>query len=121
MRYRILTADNDYSFGNGQADFYHDVPEAVGQSVLTRLLLWLGEWYLDTSAGTPYLEGILGKYSQTNANITIQDQVQQTTGVTDISSYDSELNADTRALSVQLSIDTIYGPTAVQIANYVNF
>jgi hypothetical protein len=121
MRYRKLSSDNDYVFGNGQLDFYDNVPEAVGQSVLTRLLLWLGEWYLDTSAGTAYVQGILGKYSQTNANITIQDRVQQTTGVTDISSYNSNLNPETRSLSVALSIDTVYGPTAVQVANYVNF
>lgn len=122
MRYRKLTATGDYSFGNGQLDFYNNVPEAVGQSVMTRLLLWLGEWYLDTTKGTPYLQGILGKYSQTVADVTIQDQVLQTTGVVNISNFASELNPNTRAYSVPtLDINTIYGPTQVQMANYTNY
>lgn len=121
MRYRKLTADNDYTFGNGQLDFYQDVPEAVGQSVLTRLLLFLGEWYLDITAGTPYLEAILGKFSQTAADVAIQDRVNLTTGVVDISQYQSTLNPDTRELDVELAIDTVYGPTAMQVANYANF
>lgn len=128
MRYRKLTADNDYSFGNGQLDFYRDEPAAVGQAAMTRLLLWLQEWYLDVTAGTPYLQGVLGKYSQAEADITIQTRVLDTTtddattpAVTDISKYVSSVNPDTRAMNVELAIDTIYGPTAVQIANYAIF
>lgn len=128
MRYRKLTADEDYTFGNGQLDFYRDEPAAVGQAVLTRLLLFLGEWYLDITAGTPYLQGILGKHSKQEADTTIQAVVLGTTtddgstlGVTDIPKYESEINADTRGMNVQLSVDTIYGPTAVQIANYENY
>lgn len=124
MRYRKLTADNDYSFGNGQLDFWQNVPEAVGQSVLTRLLLWLGEWYLDTTQGTPYIQGVLGKHSLQQADTTIQQRILDSTDdqgvptVTDIVSYQSELDPDNRAMSAETRIDTVYGPTAVQIANY---
>lgn len=122
MRYRKLTASGDYSFGNGQLDFYRDVPEAVGQSVVTRLLLWLGEWFLDTTQGTPFMQGILGKYSLAVADTTVQDRVLNTTGVTDISSYASTVDPNERIMSVtDLTIDTIYGPTAVQVQNYVNY
>ena len=44
----------DMQFGHGSADFWHNVPEAVGQSVMTRLLLFAGEWFLDISEGTPW-------------------------------------------------------------------
>lgn len=127
MRYRKLDADNDYVFGNGQLDFYNNEPAAVGQAVETRLLLWLGEWYLDISAGTPYLQGVLGKYSQAQANTTIQQEVLGTTdgqgnsAVTDLSAYESQVDTDTRAMTIEMSIDTIYGPTVVQIANYTIF
>lgn len=121
MRYRKLTADGDYSFGNSQLDFYRDVPEAVGQSVQTRLLLWLGEWFLNVDDGTPYMQGILGKYSQQVADTTIQDRVRDTTGVVDIENYESIKDADNRSLSVQFDLNTIYGPTSVEIANYANY
>lgn len=118
MRYRKLAAGGDYSFGNGPLDFYRDVPQAVGQSVQTRLLLWLGEWYLNIEDGTPYMQGILGKYSQSVADVTIQDRVLDTTGVINISEYESILDTENRSLSVSLTINTIYGPTELQVANY---
>lgn len=124
MRYRKLTADNDYQFGNGQLDFWRDVPEAVGQSAQTRLLLWLGEWYLNTASGTPWLQGALGKFSLAEADSTIQQRIlgstdeQGTPTVTGIATYESTLDPDTRSMNVQTTLDTIYGPTPLQIENY---
>jgi hypothetical protein len=123
MRYRKLTATGDYSFGSGQLDFWNNVPEAVGQAVQTRLLLWLGEWFLDINAGTPYMQGILGKYSQETADTVIKDQIIETQGMVDIADYSSTRPQDqnTRGMLVTTSIDTIYGTTSVQIANYGNY
>ncbi len=121
MRYRKLSADGDYTFGNGQKDFWRDVPEAVGQACKTRLLLWLGEWFLDIEEGTPYMQGVLGKHSVELANTTIQDRVHGTQGLTDITNYVSAKNPDTRSFGVSFTIDTIYGPSEVDIANYANY
>lgn len=121
MRYRKQTGSGDYIFGNGQLDFYRDVPEAVGQAVKSRLLLWLGEWFLDITEGTPYLQGILGKHPKSLADTTIRDRALGTQGMRNIENYVSTIDPDPRRLSVQFSINTIYGPTALQISNYVNF
>jgi hypothetical protein len=121
MRYRKLTPSGDYSFGNGQQDFYRDVPEAVAQAVKTRLLLWLGEWFLDTDQGTPYMQGILGKHPLSVADATIRDRAQGTQGMVGIKNYESVINPDSRLLSVQFDIDTIYGPTEVDLENYDNY
>lgn len=121
MRYRKLAPGGDYSFGNGQLDFWRDVPEAVGQSVQTRLLLWLGEWFLNIEEGTPFMQGILGKYSKEQADVTIQDRVLATTGVVSIENYESIFDGENRLLSVQFTLNTIYGPTPVQVANYANY
>lgn len=118
MRYRKLTADNDFSFGNSALDYYFNVPAAVGQAVETGLLLWLGEWFLDSTVGTPYIEGVLGKHSQASADGTIQNQVINTQGVVGIVSYQSTINTEKRSMSIQLTVNTIYGPTEVQIENY---
>lgn len=121
MRYRKQTADGDYSFGASQLDFYRDIPEAPGQAVKTRLLLWVGEYFLDITEGTPYMQGIFGKYSEATASAIIQDRVLGTQGVVDIYDFATSLDPDTRGLTVTCTIDTIYGPTAVQIDNYTKY
>lgn len=121
MRVRKLAANDDYSFGNGQLDFWFNVPNAVGQNVKTGLMLFLGEWYLDTSQGTPWVQGVLGKNSQAMGDGTIQNQIINTQGVTDISSYASQRDNEKRSFSVQVSVDTIYGLTPTDIENETLF
>lgn len=121
MRYRKLDSNGDYTFGQGQANFYRDVPAAVGQAVQTRLLLWLGEWFLDILEGTPFMQGILGKHGLEMANITIQDRARGTQGLTNISNYESEVEPVSRGMTASFTIDTIYGPTTVDLENYGNY
>lgn len=121
MKYRKLSPTGDYTFGNNLNDFYIDVPAAPGQAVKTRLLLWQGEWFLDTSIGTPYPTGVLGKHSQAQADTVIQDVAVNTQGITDISVFNSQIDPNTRAYSAVITVDTLYGPTQVQISNFINF
>lgn len=121
MRYRKLSPTGDYTFGQSQANFWRDVPDAVGQACMTRLLLWLGEWFLNIDEGTPFMEGALGKYSVQDADIIIQDRALGTQGLTNVTDYVSQVDPDTRIYSAEFTIDTVYGPTAVQIANYANY
>lgn len=123
MRVRKLSATGDYTFGQSQKNFWRDVPEAVGQVVGTSLKLWLGEFYWDVTLGVPFMQGILGKHSKDEADSTIQYQVSQVQGVTGIekNSYVSTLDPTTRGLSLAFTIDTLYGKTPVQIANYLNY
>ncbi len=115
MRYRKLTADDDYSFGHQQYDFYRDSPEAVAQAVKTRLLLWLREWYLDLEDGTPWLDGILGKGTELTADAFIRSRILDTAGVVEIveGTYSSTFDRDLRRMSVSCTIDTVYGQAQV--------
>jgi hypothetical protein len=94
---------------------------APGQAVKTRLELFQGEWFLDNSVGTPYLTNVLGKHSQQMADAAIKDVVNNTQGITAISQFVSAMNSQTRYYSVQMVVQTIYGPTPVQMANYQNY
>ena len=67
MKYRKLDENGDMTFGAGLDNYFIDSAEAVAQSVLTRLRMWLREWYLDTNDGTPYYQQVLGKHTQTEA------------------------------------------------------
>ena len=105
MIVRALDQNGDYQLGI----FLSDSPAAVAQAVQTRLALWQGQWFLDQTAGTPFLQSIAGR--KTNYDIEIQTRILETPGVTEISSYSS--NIVDRGLYVECDIDTIYGSTSV--------
>jgi hypothetical protein len=109
MRYRRLDENYDYSFGTGQQDFYVNVPEAVGQSVMTRLMLFQGEWFADLTQGTPWQTEVLGERTQKTRDLVVVDRVRQTVGVNDILAYSSTTDVNQRSFSAQVTIDTIYG------------
>jgi len=116
MRYRVLSSTGDYTFGQGQANFLIDSPETVAQVVQTSLLLWLGEFFLDVTAGIPYPEGILGKHSQSQADQTIIAYIESLQGVNGVENYSSTINPETRAYqSLGATLNTIYGPTPISI------
>lgn len=113
MRYRQLDPNGDSTFGSGFTAFLVDTPDAVAQAVLTRLLLWTEEWFLDSSEGTPYKTQILGKGTQTLYDLAIQQRILGTEGVLEIASYSSNFSASTRRLTVSAQIKTIYGQTTI--------
>lgn len=113
MRYRKLDADGDMTFGNGLLDFYIDSVEAVAQSVLTRLRLWVGEWYLDESEGTPYSQAMLGYNRSQTISPAIRDRILGTPGVTGIVSLDVVINENDRRAMVSCEINTQFGVTVV--------
>lgn len=118
MKYRKLDASGDYSFGNGSADFWIDVPDGVAQSVQTRLFLFEGEWFLDETEGMGWKTQVLGVRTANTRDPSIRSRVLGTQGVTAITEYSSSLDRDTRAFSVNLTIDTIYGAATVTGVNF---
>jgi hypothetical protein len=114
---RKLSTTGDFSFGNSALDLISNTPQAVAQVVQTSLLLWLGEWYLDNSLGMPWIEGVLGKHSQSTADITVQDYILNVQDVESISDFTSTNDQDLRLYTGEVTINTAYGETAVQIAN----
>jgi hypothetical protein len=113
MRYRALDANGDYSGGRGQGNFLINSPACVAQSVLTRLKLWQGQWFLDLTAGTPWLQKVLGKTSKKTYDLAIRARVLGTQGVTAITNYSSTLDPATRVLTVSIDIMTQFGPATV--------
>ncbi len=109
MRYRKLDANGDYSFGHQQADFYVNTPEAVAQACETRLRLYAGEWFLDTTAGMPWRTQVLGKYTKNVYDAVIKSYIASTPGVNSVNNYSSSLVTGTRQLSISATLDTAYG------------
>lgn len=114
MRYRKLSATGDYTFGQGQGNFFINNADAVAQSCKTRLLLMAGEWFLDTTSGTPYNTQILGAHTRSTRDLAIKSRILETEGVLELLEYSSEV-VD-RDFRVDARVQTIYGPTPIEVA-----
>ena len=81
---------------------------------MTRLRLLRGEWFLDLTEGTPYAPAVLGKHTKQTYDFAIRQRVLETEGVTAIDEYESLFDGETRRLTVNIRINTAYGPAEVQ-------
>jgi hypothetical protein len=113
MKIRKQDANGDYVLGT-TVDFYQNEPAAVAQAVQTRLLLYTGEWFIDTSDGMPWRTDVLGKYTKQAYDTVMKQRVLGTPGVRAILDYVSSFDGNTRILSYSFTLDTIYGQTPVQ-------
>jgi hypothetical protein len=111
MRYRPLDANGDYTIG---VPFLINSPACVAQLISTRLKLFLAEWFIDITDGTPWLPmgspntGILGKQFGNDPNTPIRSRILGTPGVTAILSYSSSISA--RQIAVSGTVSTQFGP-----------
>lgn len=111
MRLRMMDANGDMQFGIGQAAFEQNTAAAVGQLVETRLKLWLGEWFADTSDGVPWSTQVLGRGTTPTYDSVIQERILETPGVEAIASYRSALV--NRVLTISATVRTLYGATQI--------
>ena len=87
-----------------------DNAEQVAQQVLITLRFWLGEWFLDTRQGVPYLEYVLIKNpNMSHIRQILTENIKSVEGVKSIVSLDFDFRRVTRELYVDFEIDTDYG------------
>lgn len=87
-----------------------DNAERVAQQIVISLRFWLGEWFLDTSLGVPYLEYVLVKNPNINhVRQVIAEAIMQVTGVSKVDRLDFDYDAPNRALSVIYEVETDEG------------
>lgn len=87
-----------------------DNAERVAQQVLITLRFWLGEWFLDTREGVPYLEYILVKNpNMSHIKQILTEKINSVDGVNSIVFLDFDFRRITRELYVDFEVDTDYG------------
>lgn len=105
---RRLDSNWDFTFGQGRANYAVDA-EATAQKVKARLLLLQGEWFLDTSAGVPYLTKICVKPADLPlAEALIKRTILGTEGVAAITEFSLDFNDGARRLTLSAKVRTIY-------------
>ena len=111
MRYRRLDSNGDYTIG--RRDEMCEGTEAVAQAVKTRLLLLRGEWWENPDDGTPLFEKVFGQRLRTDEppdeiDLVFSQRINGTQGVADITAFESEINAEKRQYTANITIKTIY-------------
>lgn len=92
--------------------------EAIAQTVVTRLKLFLGEYFRDVTDGTPWFQQILGKFENLNAvEAILRNRIARTPGVVRLLSFEVDYNLDARSLSVRSMILTVYGEQEVLVSS----
>lgn len=83
--------------------------ESVRQRTIQRLRFWLGTWFLQTTAGVPYLEDVFGfRPDERTAARIISDVIREVEDVTGVRDVVFRLDAD-RVAHYSATVDTIYG------------
>ena len=117
-----LTNDSnsqDIYFVEGQLAFVTG-KDYVAQRVRTRLQLFLGEWFLDTSQGVPWFQEILVKPANiVTTQALIKNTILNTPDVTGIESYSDSFDGTSRTYTVTAVINSVYGQ--VQISQNFSF
>lgn len=88
---------------------------AARQRIISHMRLWRGEWSLDTSAGVPYYERVLGKQPQSVSTAAITAAIRSIPDVQRVDSVTVEQSPGTRATTLRLSVGTANGPLTLAI------
>ena len=98
----LMTPDGDLDLSTNDMQLVTGSAE-IAQHLRIRLKFFLGEWFLDTRLGVPYIQQILRKRPQLAV---VQDILRRTVlstpGIIEILSFSFELDSVTRRLTVDL-------------------
>ena len=92
-----------------------DGDDEIRQRLKTRLLLFRGEWFLDTTVGVPYYQDILVKNPNLgNVDAIFKAEILDTVGVNQLIEYQSEYDNSLRKLNVTFTVSTENGTTITE-------
>ncbi len=110
---RALDSNGDPMRGQGTSNFLSDI-NAVTQIIVTRLKLFQGEWFEDTTDGTPMFQSLLGHpITLQAAALILRNRILGTPYVTSISSFSINFTPASRALSFAATVLTQFGTVTV--------
>jgi hypothetical protein len=94
---------------DGNLAFVYDA-EAVGQHGRQRLKTFRGEWFLDTTAGVPWLDQLMGKrFNPALGEALVKAELLETDGITGISSFSVSFDNARRNLIIrEIEVTTTY-------------
>lgn len=100
--------NNDYSFGNGQADITTGLDECL-QKCKTQLMQLRGEWFLDSRDGVPWGDVLGQRTDEQTLTDTVKRTLLAVDGVTSVTSL--IINTTERTAFVIAKLGTDFGQT----------
>ena len=107
MRVRGLTADGDWSWGNGKANYKND-SKFIKQSVVTRVKSFKYDWFLDIQTNIDWWNILGQKNNEEIIRSQVYKTVSETEGVTAIKSLEINTNTETRNATITISLKTVF-------------
>lgn len=104
-----LDASHDLALSAGSA-ILTDGPNRVRQGVEIALKIWLGEYFLDSGIGVPYLETVIVKSpSLPSIEAALRAVIRSVNGVQSVDSLTATMDRRARSLSVAFTATSSYG------------
>ena len=111
-----INGSNDLVFINGECPVVSDLSGVVAQRLFIMLRTFMGEWFLNTQHGIPWLQNILGKkITKSGVDNILQDKILSETGVSRISEWESNLDSQSRLYTVRFKVIATNGEETEEI------
>ena len=118
MDLKLDQGSHDLIFVNGECPVTTGLINSVTQRLIIRLRTFLGEWFIDTSYGVPWLERVLGqKLNRNSIDIVIQENILKDEGVSQVVEFSSRFDESSRVYSCRFKVRVVDG-TLSEIINF---
>ena len=96
--------------------FVKDI-DYVTQKLKLNLWFFLGEWFLETSKGIPYIQEIMGKDTNiSQVEAIIKTEILRTPYVNELSKFDLTIDRAQRKMFITFTVNTDFGITDMDIS-----
>lgn len=107
---------HDIAFVNNDFQLTQTEDQSLAQRLTVKLRTWLGEFYLDSSVGMPYLESIFGKNrSLDSIKAIFQDAIIEEDEVEQLVTLNVSLDKANRILSVTFNVRSASGDELIPV------
>ena len=107
MRVRSITAQGDFTFGKGRAN-YLTGSKAIAQNVKTRLRSFAGDWYLDVTHGVDWLNLLGNRGTERRIVRAVERTVLQTQGVVKVSRIEIVRRNRNRGIAIEVDYTDVF-------------
>ena len=103
----IRVFDGDLATSGVQ--FYNGTTLEVSKAIEYRLKIFLGEYFLNISEGTPWFQSILGKSDASRGSLAIKSRILSTANVRTLTDYSFTFEQRERRLTVSAGVVSDFG------------